>query len=165
MDGSVSVDGCKLKGHFSVVLTVNQLCLNSVLNIKCRNAGVNCVKTAVGLNKAHGCFLANALYTGNIVACITHESLQINDAARLKAVFLKKYGGGIVLCFGFAHAGLDVLNARIGCNELKAVLVTGNDDAFVAVFFAYSAYRSDEVIRLIALKLYALYCRGVQNLL
>ena len=165
LNGCRRADRRKLKGKASTLLALAQLFANALFNVKRIELAVNAVKIGVFLYEAHRRFFADSGYAGDIIRRIAHERLQVNYVLRRKAVLLRKQLGSIFGRARLTHAAFDVAYVSALRNELEAVLITGYDAAVPAVTLALFCHRTEQVVRLIALKLKTQYAHRVENAL
>ena len=136
-------------------LALSQFFDDAELGVKLRQETVNFVDAAVFLNERHRRLFADAGNTGNIIARVAHERLEVNDVDRLKAVLLGKALGRHALRGGLPHAGGDELDGRVLRDELKRILVTRRCHAVPARRLAFARDGADEIVRLVARQLVA----------
>ena len=160
----ISDNGGQPVGMAGCVLSRRQLFDGGGLGVDIRKLFINGVHAAIFLNKIHSGLFTHPRYAGDIVGGVSHEGLQVDHVDRFKAVLLPESLRGHILGGGLAHAGGHQLHLGVGGDELKAVLVAGDDDAVPAGRLAFPGNGADQVIGLPPLHFIAGDVQGIQHL-
>ena len=163
-DRRVCADRGEVIGEKRAVAPRRELFAHAGRDVQRVEAAVNVLQCSEAVEQIHRGLLPHAGDAGDVVAGVSHERLEIHHAHRLESVLLPEHLGRIVDGLGLAHAGLYVAHmGRIG-NQLKTVLVAGDDGAAPVLPLADLADRAEEVVRLPALQLQTADAHGVQHL-
>ena len=98
--------------------------------------------------------------SGNIVGCISHQGLHIDEFFRRHSVSFHDVLGKVV--FYYISPALSLWNAdlHIFCGQLQKIPVSGNDPHLIALLFPDHRHRPEKVIRLIAFFHHQRYIHG-----
>ena len=150
VDGNLPEDGGKPVGISGRLLPRRKLFADALLDVRRRKGGVDLLERAEGSHQVIGRLLPDAGHAGDIIGGIPHESLQVDNAFRLKAVFGTEKLRGVDNRLRLAALRFDEADTDTVGNQLQAVPVAGDDDALPALFLTDSAGSAQNVIRLIA---------------
>ena len=125
---------------------------------------IDVVNAAIGLYQRHGGLFSDTGHTGDVVAAVPCQRLQVDHVNGVEAVlrperFLRHIPRAVIPSAGQQeHAG------AVG-DQLQAVPVAGGDDAVPAIGLAFAADGAEQVVGLVARQLIAGNGHGGQHLL
>ena len=114
---------------------------------------IDTVQRAEFVQQITGGLRSHPGYAGNVVRAVAHQSLEIHQPRRRKAVFRFKYLRRIIQRRCLPALRADKFDRHMRIDQLQAVAVSCQDDAVPVLFAARGRYRPDDIVRLPALTL------------
>ena len=150
-DRRVAADGRQIVGKIRLIAVCFQLLAQVFLDLG--QMRINSVERSVLQQQARGRFRPDARDARNVVRAVAHQALEIDQALRLKAVFLGKFRLVVERRKRLPGLAGDELDRDMPVDQLEAIAVAGDDHAVPARFAAAPSDRAKNIVGLPALAL------------